>query len=233
MVEGSRYEDGRYIRDNPSWHAEDSAWKARVVADIIHERRLYPASLCDVGCGSGGVVAALSEEFSRATCVGYDISRDAVDAARTLHPAADVRHGDILASGAVWDIVLLLDVIEHLEDCYSFLRSIGTIARRVVLHIPLEMTVQAVLRMQPLISARRSVGHLHYFSRETALLLLEECNYEIEYERFTRSGVDAPSLRRRQLVAGIPRALAFRAHPAMASRTLGGFSLAVVAKPIA
>ncbi len=47
------YKDGRYLELNPTWHVEDSPWKAKQIFEIIHRNRLQPKSICEIGCGAG------------------------------------------------------------------------------------------------------------------------------------------------------------------------------------
>jgi len=81
-------------------------------------RRTLPARrvrLLELGCGSGNVLAALAE-FGEA--VGMDAHQDLAAAARAA--GLDVRAGhlpDDLGVAPGWaEVVLLLDVIEHVDD---------------------------------------------------------------------------------------------------------------------
>jgi SAM-dependent methyltransferase len=88
-----------------------------------------PARLLEIGCGSGNVLAAL-EEFGEA--VGLERNAVLRDAARAA--GLDVRDGalpDDLAVAPEWaDVVLLLDVIEHLDDDVAGLRGARRALRR-------------------------------------------------------------------------------------------------------
>ncbi len=46
------YTDMKYRENNPSWHIEDSPWKANHIHRIIQKHRLEPRTICEVGCGS-------------------------------------------------------------------------------------------------------------------------------------------------------------------------------------
>jgi hypothetical protein len=60
-----------------------------------------------------------------------------------------------------------------------------------IFHIPLDMSVVSVLRSL-MLQARQTVGHLHYFSRDTALATLTYCGYEIVDSFYTPFEIDFP-----------------------------------------
>ncbi len=77
-----------------------------------------------------------------------------------------------------FDLVLLMDVIEHVEDCFGFLRSVRQRTKYVVAHIPLDLSVLSLMIDTPMAN-RRSAGHLHYFTKSTALALLTDTGYTV------------------------------------------------------
>jgi hypothetical protein len=140
---------------------------------------------------------------------------------------------------AAFDIALALDVFEHVEDYFGFLRKLKELAVVKIFHIPLDMYALGAALDNPM-WARRHVGHLHYFSKETALATLRECGYEITEWHFTHSYLldlrnplaGGRTIRKfaKLLTLGLPRFVLASTVPVFASRTLGGLSLLVVAK---
>src|SRR5213075_586346 len=53
------YQSGEYLDKNPTYHVEDSAWKARQIFQMIEKNRVKPASVCEVGCGAGEILKQL------------------------------------------------------------------------------------------------------------------------------------------------------------------------------
>jgi len=103
--------------------------RARIFRDLV--RALVPPGnahlVLEVGCGTGGTLAAFADEYS---CCGIDPSEVAIILARQRFPKVEFRCGsapedaqDILARARV---VLLLDVLEHLEDDAGFLGKLVT-----------------------------------------------------------------------------------------------------------
>ena len=225
----SRYGDGSYLASHENWHDEDAAWKAKQVDLLLTAEKLRPASICDVGCGTGGVLAELRRLRPGVRMVGYEVSTQAVAIARSRHPDVEVIATD-RPSEEQFDLMLMLDVFEHVEDYLGFLRRCRDLAQMFIFHIPLDMSVQAVLRMSPLLEVRTKTGHLHYFSRETALATLRDAGYATLSERFTKGALELSRQSPRTRMVGLPRRMAYRVHPGMAVRLLGGFSLLVLAE---
>ena len=230
MTSSSRYSDGRYVAHNARWHDEDASWKATQVLEILNENGLSPKTICDIGCGSGGVLAALATAMPDATLIGIEMSPDAVAIAHGEHPEVDVRQGDAGVLRDACDVVLMLDVFEHVEDYIGFLRTLRSRGRHFVFHIPLDMTAFAVLRGRPIMAAREGVGHLHYFSKDTALATLIDAGYHVIDWRYA-AAIDMPARTLKTKMSKWPRKVGFRLEPDLTARALGGYTLLVIATP--
>lgn len=233
LHQSSLYTDQRYIRSNPDWHDGDGAWKALQIAEIMSRNDLRPDTVCDVGCGTGRVLHTLQEQVSGIRrLVGFEISEAPLRIRESEGNAVvELVVGDARESREHFDLLLMVDVFEHVDDYLGFLRDFRDRADSFIFHIPLDLSVQAVLRSTPIIRARQSVGHLHYFSRETALATLADAGYRVREETYTRGGLEITGTGRGRRAARIPRAIAYRMSPDLAARLLGGFSLLVLAEP--
>lgn len=78
----SIYSDGTYLAANPTWHVEDSPWKARQVLRMLGKHRIRPNSVAEVGCGAGEILRQLSSALPETFFRGFDISEDAIAMAR-------------------------------------------------------------------------------------------------------------------------------------------------------
>ncbi|SQD97054.1 Methyltransferase type 12 [Parafrankia sp. Ea1.12] len=229
-VDHNIYRNGTYRARNPDWHDGDGAWKALQIGHLLRRNGIDPKSVCDVGCGTGRVLAELAVQFPAAErLVGTDTSDEVLDTARGLSPREiEFVNTEKLDQVEHFDLVLMVDLFEHIEDYLGFLRSFRGRADRFVFHIPLDLSAQALLRVEPILHARRHVGHLHYFCRETALATLDDAGYRVLDERYTPGALELDRPGRRRAVARIPRKAAFRLSPHLTARVLGGFSLLVL-----
>ena len=225
------YRDGRYLELNPTWHAEDSPWKAKQVFKIIQRKNLQPNSVCEVGCGAGEILKQLHLLLPpTVSFTGYEVSPQAFQLCETKEKERlHFRLGDLLhQEEAYFNIVLAIDVFEHIEDYFGFLRRLRNKGQFKIFHIPLDLSVQSVLRGYPILRQRRSVGHLHYFTKETALAALADTGYEILDHFYTSHCIDLPARSFKNSLARVPRKIAFQLHQDLAVRILGGFSLMVL-----
>ncbi|HEX7052601.1 MAG TPA: class I SAM-dependent methyltransferase [Burkholderiales bacterium] len=227
----SRYEDGRYLAANPSWHEEDSQWKAAKILRLLRRAGAdRPASVAEVGCGAGGILAALQRGLPAETrLAGYDISALAIERARRhANERLSFHCEDLTKSAERFDLLLCIDVFEHVEDPFAFLRALRQRARRFVFNIPLEMHVAGVLINHQLWT-RRQLGHLHYYTAAVAEETLRECGYAIAARDYPSRMVDQPRSASEWLF-WLPRKVGALLHPELSARIFGGTSLLALAE---
>lgn len=227
------YEDGRYLAANPNWHSEDSAWKAQLVREILQRNAVNALSICEVGCGAGQVIGNLASTFpAHIKFHGFEISSQAFEICRRSERTnLRFEHGNLLdETNRHFDVVLAIDVIEHVEDCFGFLRGLRERGTFKVYHIPLDLSVQSVLRPNRLMHARTHIGHIHYFTRETAFATLTDTGHQIVDWSFTCGALELPVESLGSRLLNGPRRLISWFSDDLAARLLGGFSLLVLAK---
>jgi len=247
----NRYTSGEHLACNPTWHAEESPWKARYVLRILAKNRIVPRTICDVGCGAGEVLRLVQTGLDQGCSLsGYDISPQAIELAQ--HRANDRLHftlGDVREEpGASFDLILLLDVIEHLENYFDFLRDVQPLATYKIIQIPLDITVRSVAAGN-LIKWRAAHGHLHYFTKDVAIQMLRDLGYEVVDYIYTwqensnslnyiwnQNKHDTRLLVRRltgffaRATLAIPSHVFFAIHPDAAARVMGRWRLLVLAR---
>jgi cyclopropane fatty-acyl-phospholipid synthase-like methyltransferase len=227
------YEDGTYLENNPSWHEEDSPWKAKQIRKIIENNHLAPKRICEIGCGAGEILNQLSEHYADdKEFIGYEISPQAFEICnKKTKNNLSFKLSDLLEdSDAYFDIVMAIDVFEHVEDYFGFLRKLKEKAEYKIFHIPLDLSVQTVLRSSPIIKGRKSFGHIHYFTKETALETLKDTGYEVIDYFYTAAFLELPSQGWKHKLLILASKLAFSVNKDFAVRLLGCSSLLVLAK---
>jgi len=227
------YCNGTYLERNPTWHVEESPFKVRQILRMLARHNIVLRTICDVGCGAGVVLADLQPHLpSDCICWGYDISPNAIAMCagrenRTLHfSVRDIRHEDC---DTVFDMLLMLDVFEHVEDYIGLIRDARSRAKYKLFHIPLDLSVQAVARKNGLLRRRDDHAHLHYFTKETALRSLTDVGYQLADYFYTPRCIELGE-RLVQRIARGPRRVCFAAAPDVTVRYLGGYSLMVLAE---
>jgi SAM-dependent methyltransferase len=230
------YNNGDYLKNTQTWHTEDSPWKADQILKIMAKNHLSPKSVAEIGCGAGGILHELSRKDQLRTTQfsGYDISPQAIKLANKQTSNRVTFHNeDLFASICqdTFDVLLVIDVFEHVPDYMGFLQKCKVKAEYKIFHIPLEIHVSSALR-DTFNKPRYAIGHIHYFSAESALATLRDTGHEVVDHCYTNSAIDLfrhhPSIKR--AAANIPRWLFSKFSPKIASRVWGGFSLLVVTK---
>ncbi len=228
----SIYTTGEYAHRNPTYHVEDSVWKAGHILRVIRTHNLQPRRVCEVGCGAGEILKQLQRALpGDVQFDGYEISPQAFAlckerANERLHfHCASLPTDDTPA----FDLLLCIDVFEHVPDYIGFLKALRGRATRTIFHIPLDLSVQSVLRGAPIMNTRRQFGHLHYFTKSTALATLADCGYEVADWFYTAVGADRGQ-GFKSLLAKWPRKILAALNQDLAARVLGGHSLLVLAK---
>ena len=228
------YEDGTYLANHPTWDDFGSPWKANHVLTLLRRNQVRARTICDIGCGAGGVLTHLADHMTgpEVEYVGFENSPQAFEMCRA-HERRNMafRNTDAFDDPAAqYDLVMALDVIEHVEDVFAFLRTMRGLGENKIFHIPLDLCVPSVLRPSVTLQNRTATGHVHLFSKETALATLTETGYEIVDFFYTRSSIELPTTSLTTRMLRGPRRLLAALGQDFAARMLGGFSLMVLAR---
>lgn len=226
------YQSEVYADLNPTWHEEDSPWKARQVEAILRKNAIAFDNACEIGCGTGEILFNLAKAFPQARFHGYEISPHAFQRAKYKETdKVTFSLGDFTTEGpSDYDLLVIADVIEHVEDYIAFIKALRSKGRYKVFHIPLDLSVQSLLRGWPITKLRENVGHLHYFFKETALATLADCGYRVIDHAYTASRLELPNQALSSRLMRLPRKLCFSLNPDLTVRVLGGYSLMVLAE---
>jgi len=226
------YKDGGYLEKNPTWHEEDAPWKADHIMKMLTAGSLSPKSVCEIGCGSGEILKQLQSRMdSDVKFCGYEVSPQAFGiCGKKANDRLQFHLEDLTKKdGAFFDLLLVMDVVEHVEDYIGVLRDIKTKAGYKLFHIPLEISAYEVLRRRYL-ETRKAYGHIHYFSKETILDMLKDLGYEIVSYTYTSVNADYPAKTFLSSIFKKIMRLVYGMNKDMAVRVLGGYSILILAK---
>lgn len=227
---GDIYNNNEYLNNNESWHEEDSPYKASFCIDIIKRNNVQFSTVADVGCGAGLVTELFSNQYPNVKVTGYDFSVDASKKwkSRKTNSNFSLVNDSYDKSSEQVDCVLCLDVFEHVDDYFGFLRNLSHKSKYFVFNVPLDMNVVKILL--GLKFARKEVGHIHYFNTYTALETLQDTGYEIIDYKHSLAFLKIPPRNIRQILILPFRLLTILFSVNFSSLIFGGISLVVLAK---
>lgn len=230
------YTSGKYLAANQTWHAEDARWKAGQIKAIVDKNKIHADSMAEIGCGSGAILNELSRlpDLRNVRFEGYDISPQAIEIAKQLsNDKVKFFQEDLFAEDneKYFDILLIIDVFEHVPDYMGFVEKCRTKAKYKIFHIPLDIHVSSVLR-NAFIKSRYTIGHIHYFTADSAISTLTDTGHQIIDCVYTNVafGLFKQHPTFKKAVANMPRWLFSRFSLPFAARVLGGYSLLVLAQ---
>ncbi|MGH9452516.1 MAG: class I SAM-dependent methyltransferase, partial [Terriglobia bacterium] len=230
VLDRNMYMDGGYFEKNPLWHTDESPFKVTQILRMLQTNRLQPKTICEVGCGAGEVLKLLQGQMDKGCRFwGYDISPQALELCKSrANERLQFKLADISQEeDTFFDLILVLDVVEHLEDYFGFLCGIRKKSDLKIFHFPLDLSVQAVLRKRGLLKRRELYGHIQYFTKETALETLKDVGYELMDCFYTPRCIELAK-EIVQKIAVLPRKICFAIHQDATVRILGGYSLLVL-----
>jgi len=176
--------------------------KANKIFSIVpFEYRKELKVIVDFGCGYGGVLYNLIEESSNNNCIGYgfDYSKTAIQYAKShfgsdqilfntldgLDPSENVSTIKNIIKDKI-DVIVLVDLLEHVQDCKNLLRNLGILSKKFIIKLPLESSIlDNYILPKEYPSFSHSNGHLrefdvnnvNYFIRSLGLNPIYESSY--------------------------------------------------------
>jgi predicted TPR repeat methyltransferase len=229
----SRYIEKSYIESNPDWDRSDAPWKALHVLKILKDNKIGFERVCELGCGSGDILHNILNNLPSVTAVGYDISPhlEKFWKKHSVNKNLKLICGDFSKINTeIFDLLLMIDVFEHVRDPFTFLEEASKISRYFVFHIPLDLSVTAVARGYPLLNSRHKVGHIHYYTKDLALATLNETGYEIIEWRYTGASLGSPNRSFLTHLISPLRRFFYFVNRDLAVRLIGGDTLLVLAR---
>lgn len=198
----SLYTTDEYITKNPDLHESDSPWKISKLIPLVdkfasehHQEKL---NILDVGGGAGVILQEIGKHVQES--FGKEINKYCLDLSPGMlkvqqenNPDAQIIESDIAKSGLKnkeIDLLLFVDVLEHVENPTAVLQEISRISKFAILKVPLENTLYFNL-MNFLTRGNfrkriiESIGHINVYSAKSLEAQVEKYCGEVIKKDFT------------------------------------------------
>ncbi len=156
---------------------ENSHWwfvsRRKLMVELIRSFKMKNPEILDVGCGTGGNLKVLDRVGS--TC-GTDITGRAVEFCRMNGLDNVMKCGieEIPLKDEVFDIIVCLDVLEHLDNPSTGLDELRRVLKddgRIIVTVPAFTSLWGQHDI--------ALGHLRRYRRRTLTRVLEESDFEV------------------------------------------------------
>lgn len=177
-----QFNERTYIEHNPTLGYEDVNYKFSYIQKLLDELNFnnQEISILDVGGGGGFLGKVIVEYFMSRGCkvnfYALDVSLKMLEVQKSNNPyITDVFNCylDELAVDVPFDLLLMIDVIEHIPNKDAASQKIQQICNYALYNIPSEVNLMALLKNVYMKNnyykmQRDSLGHLHFFTYKTA-----------------------------------------------------------------
>jgi SAM-dependent methyltransferase len=240
------YNVDEYGNVNRSWHQEDSKWKVDLFKKIFPEKvvqnlgaKKKTISVLEVGCGAGMVLYYFCEWVKQVTdCsvqpIGLDISPYALSLAEENVPNLRSHCSSIIKSSDLKaDILLCIDVLEHLEDPIQNLRVMVNMSPILLLRVPLEMDLVSRLIGQK--RTKRRYGHINFFSSSRLLSTLRDSGLKVVDFSYSVGALNLKTDPQASIFIKLVRLIrrtAWKMDPSICLQIFGGTAIEIFAKSL-
>lgn len=233
------YTTGKYIKQNPGYHIEDSEFKSNNFIKILKKNDFnfhQIHNVIDVGCGAGIILKIFqnSNLFNNKTNFkGFDINNEIINFAnKEKNKTLNFYCEDFFKSNSYGesDLIICADVYEHIEDYIGFLKKLLPSGKFFLFNIPLDISVRTLLTNKVINENFKKVGHLHFFNKNIARSLLEYCNYDIIDTLYAKNFLALKKKSFKQKLLSIPVKIFDKISEDLSASIFGGYSLVVLAK---
>jgi SAM-dependent methyltransferase len=205
-----------------------------MIYDLMKKNSLCPNEVVEVGCGSGAILQELARRDAAIHLLkGFDISPQALEMARGNSNERIQFYDDDITADEYFktDLILVIDVLEHVDDYYSMLRRLKSKADHFIFHIPLDLSCRTLFKPHVLLEQRQELGHIHYFSRQMVEWALEDTGYTIIDWHYTKPFSDTQSggNMKRRLKRSL-RNLSWKLSQNKSAKLWGDYSMLILAK---
>lgn len=138
----------------------------------------------DIGCGNGELAYDVSKKAASVTAIDIDPAKIAVATKQYVGSNITYRVADATKdlSTEVFDVVILSNVLEHIEHRVEFLRSIKPLAKKFLIRVPMFDRDWIPLYKKELgLEWRLDLTHYTEFTKESFYREFGEAGYRVEF----------------------------------------------------
>jgi SAM-dependent methyltransferase len=207
----------------------DARWRELgAIGKADHVEQLLPARpgrLVEIGCGDGALLAELERRAVAGSLAGFDVSEEAVRAARArgLEAVQAFDGRRLPVTDDAFDAAVLSHVLEHVADPVSLLREAARVAATVIVEVPLERSLSG--RRASRRERSSEIGHVRALDRAAVRRLVQDAGLRRGAELVDPLPAavhlffaETPAARLRARARAAVRRTAFTASPALAER---------------
>lgn len=238
------YLSDEYIKKNPTLHEEDSPWKVEKIlplVDIFLEKNTKKEiNILDVGGGAGLILKAVADYIRKK---GIRVNKFALDLSPGMLKSQKKNNPDLKKAlnedikkttfkEKEIDLVLMIDILEHVPDPEEALKELKRISAFVVFKVPLEDNLllkswNLVKRGEPRRRNIQTIGHINVYNFSKLRKHIERNAGNIEKHYFTNS-FEYFSRKNRKTIINRLGSLTFRVSPRLCSLIFNDFAVLLV-----
>jgi ubiquinone/menaquinone biosynthesis C-methylase UbiE len=178
------YETNEYLKNNPSLHIDDSPYKINIIIPLIDkfigQINSSEINILDVGSGAGlilkGITDYIRSKYSmKVNKYLLDLSPGMIDYQRNVNPDFQKALNEDVClttlSNKEIDLVLMIDVLEHIPEPKNALSEIKRISNYAIFKVPLENSSifrvwDFIRRGMPLKRSIEQFSHVNFYTRD-------------------------------------------------------------------
>lgn len=165
------------------WLRRGAVEKVNSIERLLKARGIRPATLLELGCGTGAVIVECQKRGLAQRYIAADYSDEAIQYLTRHAPDIETICTDITVPGAFHepvDVVILSHVLEHLEAPAAFLRSLRRIEfSYLIAEVPLEDLFAGKLKSWLWDRTCNTSGHVQFFTAPSFTRLLTSNNLSV------------------------------------------------------
>ncbi|MGL4911648.1 MAG: methyltransferase domain-containing protein [Romboutsia sp.] len=132
----------------------DPLYSLSIRTEILDKLSIDASStvnILEIGCACGSTLLKLNEIYKDCNLYGFDINKESTDIAKCIDNAeikcADIESDDILFEENKFDLIILLDVLEHLKDPWKLMKKVKKALKKegqIIISLPNIMHISIV-----------------------------------------------------------------------------------------